>query len=86
MGEVYILPAPCQRHTIRMYRPYRMPGSYTDERAELVEALREALEGGHSMDHLFSRKRSFRKHIKRYGSAAPVDWKEITASADKPLR
>ncbi|KAL1499814.1 hypothetical protein AB1Y20_012499 [Prymnesium parvum] len=59
---------------------------YTDERAELVEALREALEGGHSMDHLFSRKRSFRKHIKRYGSAAPVDWKEITASADKPLR
>ena len=43
---------------------------YTDDRVELVEALRDALEGNHPIDHLFSRKRSFKIGIKRAKKAA----------------
>ena len=40
---------------------------YGEEGEDLAEALRQAIEGGDSIEHTFSRKRSFRKTIKRYG-------------------
>ena len=38
---------------------------YTDERAELIEALRDALAAGQDVEHLFSRKRSFKLGLKK---------------------
>ena len=38
---------------------------YTESRADLVEGLRDALEEGRPIEHLFSRKRSFKLKLKK---------------------
>ena len=38
---------------------------YTDDRSDFVEALRDALEADLPIEHLFSRKRSFRQGLKK---------------------
>jgi superfamily II DNA/RNA helicase len=38
---------------------------YTEDRADLVEGLRDALDGGEGIEHLFSRKRSFKLALKK---------------------
>ena len=45
---------------------------YDESTADLAELLRDATERGEPIDSLFSRKRSLRKGIKRYGRAGPA--------------
>ncbi|GJP41882.1 hypothetical protein CLOM_g1504 [Closterium sp. NIES-68] len=53
--------------TGRAGRPGRVTSLYTAGSAPLAEAVREAVQKGESTESAFSRKRSFRKKLKKYG-------------------
>lgn len=54
--------------TARAGKPGATTCLYADgPEADLAETLRDAVEQGKTIDHVFSRKRSFRKGVKRYG-------------------
>ena len=54
--------------TARAGKPGATTCLYADgSEADLAETLRDAVEQGKPIDHVFSRKRSFRKGVKRYG-------------------
>ena len=69
---------------------------YTDDRADLIEGLRDALAEGKPIDHLFSRKRSFSLQIKKRRkraegaemrlAAGDEEVVERSERAQKPLR
>ena len=70
-----VTPLPHCFHTIATLLSHHC---HTSSRAPVTHPLRTRYTPIATVDHLFSRKRSFRKHIKRYGETAPVGWKEIT--------
>lgn len=53
--------------TARAGAPGRLTSLFDDEAAQLVAAVRAAVEAGSPVEDAFSRKRSFRKKLKKYG-------------------
>ena len=53
--------------TARAGAPGRLTSLFDDEAAQLVAAVRSAVEAGSPVEDAFSRKRSFRKKLKKYG-------------------
>ena len=53
--------------TARAGAPGRLTSLYDEEAAQLVAAVRSAVEAGSPVEDAFSRKRSFRKKLKKYG-------------------
>lgn len=57
--------------TARAGKSGRVTSLYTAENSVLAEALRETIEKGEQIEGAFSRKRSFRKKLKKYGKYVP---------------
>ncbi len=53
--------------TARAGAPGRLTSLFDDEAAQLVAAVRSAVDAGSPVEDAFSRKRSFRKKLKKYG-------------------
>jgi superfamily II DNA/RNA helicase len=49
----------------------RVTSLYRKDQEALVEAIREAVEAGQPVEGAFSRNRSFRKKLRRYGQYVP---------------
>jgi len=57
--------------TGRAGQPGRVTNLYALEAAQLAEAIRDAVESGGLVEGAFSRNRSFRKKIRKYGKYVP---------------
>jgi superfamily II DNA/RNA helicase len=57
---------------------------YTEDRSHLVEGLRDALTAGEEVEHLFSRKRSFKLGIKKRARRAQEEEEEEEEEEGEP--
>ena len=57
--------------TGRAGQPGRVTSLYCEEMAQLAEAIRDAVERGELVEGAFSRNRSFRKKVRKYGKYVP---------------
>jgi superfamily II DNA/RNA helicase len=57
--------------TGRAGQPGRVTNLYSPELAQLAEAIRDAVQSGEIIEGAFSRNRSFRKKVRKYGKYVP---------------